>query len=328
MEFELKTIDVRNLDLDPENPRFCHLVLAGRKLETQEELEEEIGKEKELVTLIKAVKKSGVKDPIWVKKKETGNYLVLEGNRRTVVLKQLIKENVTPPEGVKYDKVVANVIAPGTPKTEMLLQKARLQTGKKLWGAFNEAAVVYILRNEYMLEVEDIAVELQISMAEVRKREENYDLFNLYVSETGDKNPRMFSYFSEAPKKVKDWYGSNEEKLKKYFGLITPTKGIQKIRSASTRGGLRDFAKVLDVPEALDYLLTEKGATVEDALEIAKDIDLYKDKPFLKRISPIAMQLLTLDETQIEKLKNDVKLVNSIKQMRRACEHILKKIEQ
>ena len=328
VEFEQKVLDVKDLELDPDNPRFCHVALYGRTLETQQELEEEIERDEGITTLVKAIKKSGVKDPIWVKGKEGGKYLVLEGNRRTVILRNLLKENVLPPAGVAYDKVIANVIDPSTTPQEMLLQKARLQAGKKVWGAFNEAAVTYILRKEYLLETEDIGTELQISMAEVKKRIKNYQLFNAYVKATGDNNTKKFSFFQDAPKAVREWYEDDEKNLKTYFNLITPKKGIQKIRSVSTKGGLRDFAKVLEEPEALEYLVKTETATVEDAYEVAKELDIEKDLPFIKRIGPLAAKIMSLDDPRIEKLRQEVQFINSLKQMRRACEFILEKLKE
>ena len=324
MEVEQRTIDVKDLELDHDNPRFCHLVLSGRTLNTQEELLDEILKDTEIITLMKSIKRSGVQDPIWIRQREDGKYLVLEGNRRTVVLKILMRDNIIPPEGVTYSKVLANIIPSNTSKTDELLQKARLQAGKKEWGAFNEAAVTYILRNEYLLEIEDIATELQISQKEVNKRLENYDLFREYVDYSKDENPRKFSFFNDAPPKVRNWIPDNK---KTYFDLINPRTGIQKIPSVSTKGGLRDFATVLQVPEALDYLINNENVTVEDALEIAKDIDIKKDLPFINRLGPLAIELFKLDDTQIEKIKMEPKIIQSIKQLRNACNDILEKID-
>ena len=326
MEFETHLIHVRDLELDFDNPRFCHLTLSGRKLKTQIELENEILKDDEIKALLKSIKKSGVTDPIWVKKRDNGKYIVLEGNRRTAILKKLLKEEVEPPEDVSYEKVKANIIDPKTSKQDELLQKARLQTGKKVWGAFNEAAITYMLRQEHLMEFEDISIELQISISAAKKRIENYMLFNEYVKYTHDENPRKFAFFTDSPAKVRSWFLESDQNLKTYFKLITPKEGVQKIRSVSTKGGLRDFAKVVDSPPAIKYLIQDPSATVESALDIAKENDITKDIPFITKFGSLASQLMGLTESQIENLDKNLKYKLTVKQMRKACDYILKQM--
>jgi hypothetical protein len=87
-EKTLKTIPVASVLLDLDNPRFHHLRdQNGGKL-TEELIEREIlEKDEDLPALTKAIKKSGIKDPIWVVPK-AGKFLVIEGNRRVVTLRQ------------------------------------------------------------------------------------------------------------------------------------------------------------------------------------------------------------------------------------------------
>jgi len=321
-------IRVKDLLLDPENPRFYHLALQGRKNLAQEQLAAEIENDSETGTLTKAIRKSGVKDPIWVKEDDDGRFLVLEGNRRTVILRKLLKEGVSPPPGVSFDKVLANVLPSDTPETELLLQKARLQAGKKEWGPFNEAAVTYKLKTAYLMEFEDIAAELQIPIAKVKERIQNFKLFEEYAKATGDSNPKRFAYFADAPKRVKDWYLEDDDTKKTYFSLISPVSGKQKIRSVATTNGLRDFAKVLDDPEALGYLIKQPKATVEDALEIAKGNDIVKGMPFIKKLEPLAQSLRGLSESEISKLNQDPRVKVQLKSLQRACAEILQKLEE
>lgn len=141
---ELKTDD---LMLDTDNPRFFHLMHQGaNKKLSQEAIEKEITENDDDIPLLtKSIQKSGVRDPIWVVARDS-KYVVMEGNRRTVVLKRLLKEGLKPPAGVRYDVVQAHVMPSDTAPVELILQKARLQSGKKAWGPFNEAALTFQLR--------------------------------------------------------------------------------------------------------------------------------------------------------------------------------------
>jgi hypothetical protein len=324
----VREVPVSELLLDPENPRFFHLRLSGQEKQlSQDDLMTEMEKDDAIPTLAKAIRRSGVKDPIWVKELTDGKYLVLEGNRRTYILRQLLSEEKTqPPAGVRYDKVIAHVYPTDASDTEVVLQKARLQAGKKEWGAFNEAAYTYELRHSHGMEEDDIAAELQISIKEVRFRIDCFRKFTDYAHTTDDVNPKKFAYFHEAPPKVSEWINDSSKNLKTYYELISPTSGKQKIRSVALRGGLREFAKVLEDKEAMEALVTDPEVTVEDALAIVEENDIRRGMPFVKRIGPMAASLQGLTESQIEKLKSEKKIQVDIKRLRNACNSILEKI--
>jgi hypothetical protein len=326
----LQTVKVSDLVLDEDNPRFLYLKhKGGGGILTQTKIEDEIvNNDDDLPLLTKSIMKSGVKDPIWVVKRKDGKFVVMEGNRRTVVLKRLVKEKQTPPVGVKYDEVEAHVLPSDTPPVELVLQKARLQSGKKAWGAFNEAALTYQLRESpHLMAIDDIAVDLKIPIAKVKERIENYKLFTEYSKATNDDNPKRFAYFAECPPKVRTWFTDNGANREQYFKLISPIGGQNKIRSVATRGGLRDFAQVLEDPEALKMLLTDPQVTVEDALAISKENDIKKAVPFIRRLASLAMDLRGLDAAQIEKLKAEVRFKVDVKSLKAACDEILTKLE-
>ncbi len=328
MEPVQKHVAVKDLLLDPGNPRFYHLALQGKTDLTQEQLAREIEEDGETATLTKAIRKVGVRDPIWVRENGGGKYVVIEGNRRTVILRKLTEEKAQPPEGVRFDQVLANVLPSDTPDTELLLQKARLQAGKQKWGPFNEAAVTYKLRADHLLEYDDIAVELQIPRKEVMDRIQNYKLFEEYARTTGDNNPKRFAYFSDMPARVHEWVEEDDTNKETYFGLITPVGGRQKIRSVATKNGLRDFAKVLDDPEALGYLVKTPTATLEEALEVAMDNDIMKGMPWVKRLEPLAQNLRGLSEEEIVKLRQEGNVKVRLKSLERACSELIAKLEE
>jgi len=327
-ETQLRELKVSDILLDVENPRFFHLLHKGEEQLTQDAIEKEIvDNDDDIPLLTKSIQKSGIKDPIWVVPRD-GRFIVMEGNRRTVVLRRLTKEGSVPPIGVRYDVVQAHVMPFDTAPVELILQKARLQGGKKAWGAFNEAALTFQLKEPpHLMAIEDIAVDLKIPIAKVRDRIENYKLFIKYIATTRDDNPKRFAYFADCPMKVREWFRDSESKEQAFFQLINPLEGKNKIKSVATRGGLRDFAKVLESPEALKYLLDEPAATVEDALDLAKENDIQKAIPFIKRIAPMAQDLRGLDSSQLDRLKSEVKFKVSLKSLKTACDEVIHKME-
>jgi hypothetical protein len=271
-ESDLRQIKVDDLDLDIENPRFFHLSHRGQKI-TQEAIEKEIAEnDDDLPLLIKSIQKSGVRDPIWVVPRD-GRFVVVEGNRRAVVLKKLLADKHKPPSGVRYDVVQAHVMPSDTAPVELVLQKARLQSGKKAWGPFNEAALTFQLKEPpFLMDPVDIAVDLKIPVAKVRERIDNYKSFKEYIEATGDDNPRRFTFFADCPAKVKEWFSDSEKNKAAFFKLICPLDGKNKIKSVATRGGLRDFQRVLESAEALKFLLEDQNSTVDDALDLARKV--------------------------------------------------------
>ena len=211
VDFANQSIAVDKLRLDLENPRLYAMRLAGHPPQTEEELERAIttndsggGTDEAFRLLFEAVKKQGVRDPIWVKDNGNGTYLVIEGNRRTTVLRALLNEGEAPPPGVRYDVVRANVMPENSNEVDVKLQKVRLQSGKRAWGPVNDSAVIYEFHNELNMAIEDIATEMQISQTKVKKSLKTYNMYVDYVKNTGDSNTKRYTFFNEAPQKVLD----------------------------------------------------------------------------------------------------------------------------
>jgi hypothetical protein len=329
MPHTLKTIAVADILFDADNPRFFHLKLKDSNQPlNQATLMKELLDDPDTPTMTKSIKKTGVVDPIWVKETVDGQYKVIEGNRRTSILKRLLEEHTSPPAGVRYDVVAAHVYPSNTSLAEELFQKAILQTGKKQWGPFNEAATTWELRYTHNIEIEDIAMRLMLSVAKVKQRLDDFKQFTTYATATKDANPKRFSFFAEAPKRVREWYGDSEENLNRYHELICPTSGKAKLRSAATSGGLRDFAKILDDSDALDALLNDPEVTVEQALDIAKSNDISKGMPFMARLRTLAQNLQGVTEEQLTQLRGDTKHRAHIRDLQLACEALLKRIDK
>jgi hypothetical protein len=325
-----KAIPVAALVVDPENPRFFHLrTIHGRGNLTQEQLLEEIGKDKELKALTKSIRKVGITDPIWVKPLAGGKYLVIEGNRRTCILKNLCERSVEPPKGVRYDVVTANVVPKMATSQELLVLKISLQTGKKPWGAFNEAAATDELSRVHLMANEDIADRSLISVREVKSRLENFERFQEYAQATGHHEPRRFTYFSGIPETVRKWVYESEENKAAYFKLISPDPetGTQRLRTVATKGGVRDFGKILPYPHILAAYLKDEEMVVEDALNMVKEQDIWKKFGWLKGARKLAGQLSLLDDDDLEEIKSEKKAVTTIKRVYKSIERILEKID-
>jgi hypothetical protein len=324
-KLQLERIPTDKIDLYPDNPRFLHLQLKGRHTLSQEDMISELENEDATITLTKAIRKQGVLNPLVVQPR-SGRYLVIDGNRRTVVLKLLLREGAKAPTDVTYDLVPARIVPSDMKTVDIEVLMGVLQEGQKPWGRFNDAAYVRRLRTVYHLELDDIAERLQSSVKKVKEKIDDYALFERYVAKTKDTDPDRFSYFADAPKNVEGWFNESQKNFDTYCDLICPTAPTHKIRSVTTKGGLRDFARVLKDDEALDALLTDPKVTVEEALSIAVDNDLTLAAPFLKRLGPLAEKMRSLDSSQIERLKQEPKLKVQVQKLREACDDLINRL--
>ena len=184
--------------------------------------------------------------------------------------------------------------------------------------------MTHLLRTEYLLEIDDIAAELQKSKQKIKKRLQDYELFREYVEDQGDSNPQQFTYFKEISDKIRNWILEDEINKKNYFALISPTSGRQKIRGAAY--GLKDFKKVFEDPEALEALINNPNVQMEHALEIVKQNDVFKAMPFLTRIQSFTKNLLVLSDEEIEQIAKQVQVKTDLKKLQRACENLLEKL--
>ena len=111
----------------------------------------------------------------------------------------------------------------------------------------------------------------------------------------------FLSFSKEAPASVRRWVSASDENKEMYFSWIKPGDG-QRIRSVATRGGLRDFKDVIGNDVALESFISDESLTVEAALEIVKDEDLTKGRPWLKQIEKVTSGLNGLDHEEIMRL--------------------------
>ena len=322
----VKFIASRKLILDLENPRYGHLELTSEDTASEDKLEAAINSEPDTVALYKSIKRSGVDEPIRAQMTKNGHYMVFEGNRRTTCLRKLLRENTSPPEGVSYEEVGAHVYPVDYPKGKIQILKGKLQTGKKGWGASNISKYIHGLRTEYYMDIEDIAVDMQMSMKKVNEHIDNWILFKEYALVQNHPDPQQFSYFGEASAKVRKWFTENDTNKNDYFDLISPTSGKQKIKGAAF--GLRDFAKIVDDPVALDALINDPKTSMDLALEIVKSNDAFKAMPFLKSLNPMAKNLMDLDDSAIVQISSEREIKVTLKKLKRACIQVIERLDR
>lgn len=228
------TRHINKLMLDPNNYRFIDN--KDYKPVPIEQVSDEriqtrtfnllVGKNESLIEdLISSFKSNGILklDPIQVKMLDDGNFLVIEGNRRTAALKylysQYLKGNDTGLLSESDFKSIDLVhISDEQPVQHLITMGLHHISGKRKWSPVNQAQLVHDLRFKHQLSEEEICNKLAITKHNLRRSLRVLALIELYKeSDFGDQfHPNMYSLFEEIIKntRVKSWLGWNDSEMK------------------------------------------------------------------------------------------------------------------
>lgn len=345
---QLKPIELRldQLLLDPNNPRFSELgeelnqVQEGRfadervQQHTFERMKDPLFDVVELRDTIKTLgflpmdrivvrRWKGQADPV--------KYVVIEGNRRVTALKWLFylheigKETLTDTQIANYTRfqglLLDDEIAAGS--ASLILPGLRHVSGVKEWGAYQKAKAIHALRRSG-ISAQESAQSFGLSTRtansayrcflalEAMKQDEEYGEFA---------QPKLYSYFEEVFKRatLRSWLGwddnqerfLNEEKIKEFYGWITPRGDGDSVTKLPESKSVRDLSQILLDDNALAAFRSPEGTL---ARAIARyEVDHPEDwfPKILAAISAVKSltpdMLRSMDETSLKAI-TDLKL--------------------
>lgn len=265
---DCNSIPLSYLKLDPENVRFKHI---PDEL-TDEQIEDYIWKETDTKKLLREIKYSqGLSEPPYVKKISDNEYLVIEGNRRTVCLRRLVeeiesrKEKNVPIEKISHPQCY--VLPENLDESAIALLLARIHvSGKKTWNAMNKGAYVHELIKKYGYDWEEIAKAINMGKNTINQNVKAVDATYEYHKKYPDDDmwTQRFSHFLELYKRrgLKDW-SENPHNLEKFMGWISKNQIPMAIH-------VRRLERI--ILEGKDaYQALQKGKSILEADEIAKN---------------------------------------------------------
>lgn len=319
LDFTHKEISVADINLDLENPRFNDKLIDRGLLKWTDKDLQDVIEEDGISDILDSIKEQGVRDPIWVVEKGK-KFHVIEGSRRLVVLRGLLKSKQKPPKGISYDKIKANILPKTISNKEIDAQRVILQTGKKKWGPFNEAsAIFHLVRNDHFTE-EEVGIMTGRSVSFVKKEIENYKYYNELTKYQKKKkliqDPRKYTYFQKAGPSVREKFFGILSQREKFYQLITPDKnGITRIPNVSLKGGLVHFNKFAQNENILKQFLKNKNMSIDEAEEIFNGQSLQNALPWIKKLKDVAKGLNQLGPDEIKKIKQDSALLTLVKRV-------------
>jgi len=245
---------------------------------------------------------------------------MVEGSRRLVVLRKLDGEK--PPKGVSYDVVNAHVYPKDTDPKVIDVQKVILQTGKKKWGAFNEAKAIHDLIHKDRYGLDEVAKIWKKSRGSIEKELENFKHYRelsefIKTNKLAIQNPRYYSFFQKASIDARTRFFGTKKEREQFFKMILPNKyGPPKIPNVALKGGLiKSFNKFCNNEVILQKFMKQPRMTADEALLEYKGGNVQDEFPWTKKLRDIATGMNKLGKDDVVKIKKDKTIFNHIKKI-------------
>jgi hypothetical protein len=190
---------VQNLRLDPHNQRLGYLLRTHKKgiPATDEELHEMLWDIDQVKDLYQSIYQNGglLEDPIVYE-----NGVVVEGNCRTVCLRQLCKKY---PKDQRFQQVYVRVLPKDVTEEQLMLLLGELHVAGKIeWRAFDQAEYVWKMNKLFGKNYDYLASHLRWSRSKLVQKIAAYEESRAYIERTGDpQGTNRFSHFEEFMKK-------------------------------------------------------------------------------------------------------------------------------
>lgn len=312
-----KLMDVANLKLDYKNNRITHL-----KIKDEKELEDILWKEGKLQSLYHDIMNRGLQEPLVLHPSTT---IVAEGNCRLVCLKRLRKEAIESHEPMlqrfKKNSVPCKRIAKETPPADIDAYLTEIHVGRKRrWPEYNQAKLLYKLKNTDNLPVEEIAAIARSSRPTVTRKINCYTYTKQYheLIPNDDDYVKKFYFFWELQHPDLEKFREKESNIEKfmkwvYYGKFPTSKHV------------RDLPKVMKSQKAFAEFET---SDMEQAVKIMLKIDPTIRSPLYRKINAITMLLSDFPKKELLEIVGDEPKKNMIYQLKNSASELLKYINE
>jgi hypothetical protein len=284
MKLEKVKVEIDNLLLDPNNPRFADIsddVLNIDKSRFSESAIQAVAYEKmmnpkfDVITLANSISTVGFipVDNIVVGKLNEKQFYVIEGNRRTSAIKYLLKQHTLGlttinDESIEKLKLIAVLVVDDLENAAesigMVIQGIRNVSGIKEWDAFQKAQFINDMIDKGK-QPGDISRTIGMPVKEINRYYRTYKVMLQFKTDeeyAGRWKPNYFSYFDEILKKpaLRTFLGfdddtfrfNNTQNLKRFYDWIVPDED----GNAAINDGrnIRKLSELIYDQAALNYL--------------------------------------------------------------------------
>ena len=296
-------IPVDKLRLDMKNNRMTHLSITD-----EQKLEEQLWRAARNIGLLKKdIKARGLQEPLvlWPE-----SFTVVEGNCRLVCLKRLHHEAMVELEknkslesdpGLKKFltlNVPCRRIAKDTPEVDINAYLTEIHVGRKeKWEEYNKAKLLFKMKEEDDLTLEEIARICRSSRPTIAKKIDAYKHLHAYHKQFSDDAEfvNWFYYFWEFMHSSLDKFRRDETKVIRFMKWIHSGK-------FSNSKQVRILPKVLNDEEAFRKF---EETDMTEAQRIIIKADPTITSPLYKKVSSLVNTLEAFPPREVRLLLND-----------------------
>jgi len=302
---------VSELRLDPTNPRLGFALRKRGTTATDKELHEMLWDLDTVKALYQSVFQNGglIDDPII-----HADGTVIEGNLRTVVLRELHKKF---DKDARWAKVYVKVLPEAVTDEQIMLLLGELHIeGKIEWRAFDQAEYVWKMNKEFGKTYDWLSNHLRWARGKLAQKIAAYQETKAYMERTSDpQGANRFSHFEEFMKKkpLRDMREADPRFMERFGKWVIDGK----IPDANS---VRDLPEIMNNPQALKVL--EKNG-VERARQV-----LYAENPALtsnlySAIDRASEELESIPLNEIKELQaGDAARIEKIRRLKEALRGI------
>ncbi len=303
--------DVSDLKLDPLNQRISYKIKLKGIVATDKELDSMLWGMDSVKELYGSIYQNGglIDDPIIRK-----DNIVVEGNCRTVALRQLHKKY---PKDPRFSKLYVQVLPENVTDEQITILIGELHiAGKIQWKAYEQAEYVWKMNKLYGKSYDFLANHLRWSRSKLAQKISAYHETKEYLQRTGDSaGINRYSFFEEFMKK-----GELRERREQESGFMQTFGSWIHEKKILESKDVRVLPEILSIPEAYKKF-------IESGIEEARKV-IYSKNPSLvsnlyNAVDVAVNQLETISLQEIQALKNKPEeKVDKIKRLKAAIDNL------
>lgn len=315
IDFQSAYLPVEKIRLDPANPRVQFLVGQVKGDVGQDQLDQMLWDNDAVKNLAQSIlQNEGVREPIIVEPIGDGEFIVREGNCRTVASRHLLEAH---PGDRRFSLIPAHIYPQDMTDEDRLVMLADFHVARKIsWDAYEQARVIHELFNRHGKTYEWLSNHLRMSKSKISEYLTAYKATTDYLKHNPNPdNVRKFSFFQELMKKkeLRERFEQSDEFREEFYALLD----FEKLTDARQVRSLPEVLKNDSAKEALenDGFPAAMRILIQD--DPAKDSNLFN----AVKVATRALREAPLNELQDLKSGHVQKLI-MLRDLKRALEDL------
>ncbi len=289
---ERRLVSVAWLKLDRSNPRLSYALTQEENTPSDARLQDLLWSIDAVKDLYQSVLQNGglIDDPI-----VTQEGLVVEGNSRTVVLRELHKKF---PDDIRWTETYVRLLPPDVTNEQIVTLLGELHiAGKIEWRAYEQAQYVWRMNKEFGRTYDFLAAHLRWSRSKIAQKIGAFEETQLYLAEYSDpQGVNRFSHFEEFMKKkdLRERRENDPAFMKEFREWVSQGKFP----------GATDMRILPDVLANDKALAALREYGIQSAEAVLNDADPSRNSDLYYSIDQTCQQLRNVPLSEIKALQN------------------------